>query len=75
MVHGNDFVPDFVLYATYENISVACQWRPSVLLNGSSPGPALRIPPGKTTWVRVYNSMSDYNLTVVSRIVSKMILG
>ena len=64
-IHGDDFVPDYVLDVTYQNISVACQSRLSAVVNGTSPGPALRIPAGKTTWIRVYNSMSDYNLTMV----------
>lgn len=74
ITHGDDFVPDYVLNVTYQDVSVACQSRPSVVVNGSSPGPALRIPAGKTTWIRVYNSMSDYNLTMVCTWCSQTIV-
>jgi FtsP/CotA-like multicopper oxidase with cupredoxin domain len=65
VVHDSDFVPDHVLVVTYENTSIACQSRLSTLVNGSTPGPTLRLQPGKTSWVRVYNNMADYNLTMV----------
>lgn len=64
--HDSSFVPDYTLHLTYENISLGCQHRPSVVINGSTPGPELRLKPGKTTWIRVYNDMTDYNTTVVS---------
>jgi hypothetical protein len=63
--HDSTFTPDFYLSVTYENHTVACQQRMSVLINGTSPGPTLRLPPGKTSWVRVCNDMSDYNTTMV----------
>lgn len=63
--HDSSFVPDHVLRLTYEDVSIGCQTRPSVLVNGSLPGPELRLLPGKTTWIRVYNDMSDYNATMV----------
>jgi hypothetical protein len=66
VVHGSDFVLDYVLVVTYENTSIACQSRMSTLINGSTPGPTLRLQPGKTSWIRVYNNMADYNLTMVS---------
>ncbi|KAI8937522.1 hypothetical protein NX059_005240 [Plenodomus lindquistii] len=62
--HGENFVPDYVLRVTYENHTVACQTHMSVLVNGTSPGPTLRMPPGKTTWVRVCNDMEEYNTTM-----------
>jgi hypothetical protein len=74
VIHGDDFVPDLVLDVTYQDVPVACQSRPSVVVNGTSPGPALRIPAGKTTWIRVYNSMSDYNVTMVSSKCSPVIV-
>jgi FtsP/CotA-like multicopper oxidase with cupredoxin domain len=55
VVHGSDFVPDHVLVVTYET-----------LVNGSTPGPTLRLQPGKTSWIRVYNNMPNDNLTMVS---------
>ncbi|USP75998.1 hypothetical protein yc1106_03272 [Curvularia clavata] len=36
----------------------------SVLVNGTSPGPELRLPGGKTSWVRVCNDMDEYNTTM-----------
>lgn len=62
--HDSDFVPDHVLRITYETACIACQSRPSVLVNGTTPGPALRLQPGKTSWIRVYNDMDKYNTTV-----------
>ena len=66
-VHDQTFVPDVILRGTAANISQACLNRLSVLLNGTAPGPEIRIPAGKTTWIRVYNDMDDHNLTVVCK--------
>jgi L-ascorbate oxidase len=68
--HGGDFVPDFFLSVTYENHTVACQRHMSVLVNRTSPGPTLRLPAGKTSWVRVCNDMDNYNTTMVSTLSS-----
>ncbi|KAF2092143.1 multicopper oxidase [Saccharata proteae CBS 121410] len=57
------FVPDHVLRMTYENISIGCQSRMSVVVNGTTPGPEIRLLAGKTSWIRVYNDMDNYNLT------------
>jgi hypothetical protein len=65
--HNSSFVPDFVLRATLVNTSIACNDRLSVLVNGTSPGPPLHIPGGKTTWIRVYNDMQSDNLTMVCK--------
>lgn len=62
--HGADFHPDIVLRASYQNISVGCMSRASVVINGTSPGPGLRLRPGKTSWIRVYNDMDSFNLTM-----------
>lgn len=67
--HDSSFVPDHVLRVTYENVSIGCQTRPSVLINGSLPGPELRLKPGRTSWIRVYNDMTDYNATIVSILI------
>ena len=64
--HDNSFIPDYTLHLTYENISIGCQHRPSVVVNGSLPGPELWLKPGRTSWIRVYNDMTDFNATVVS---------
>lgn len=63
--HDENFKPDFFLQVTYENTSVACQHRMSVLVNGTLPGPTLRLPPGRASWVRVCNDMNEYNTTMV----------
>lgn len=63
--HNGTFVPEFILRATAQNVSHACITRLSVLLNGTSPGPELRLTPGITSWIRVYNDIPDQNLTVV----------
>jgi L-ascorbate oxidase len=62
--HDATFQPDIVLRATAQNISVDCQSRYSVIINGSSPGPTLYLKEGFTTWIRVYNDIKDDNLTV-----------
>jgi L-ascorbate oxidase len=63
--HDGGFTPDFYLSVTYENHTVACQHHMSVLVNRTSPGPTLRLPAGKTSWVRVCNNMDEYNTTMV----------
>jgi len=63
--HDYDFVPHHILRVTAQNISINCESRYSVLVNGTHPGPTLRIPEEKTTWIRVYNDMTDQNLTMV----------
>lgn len=65
-VHDETFVPDYVLDASLEDIKINCKSRPSVLFNGTYPGPALYLKEEQTTWIRVYNRMTDKNVTVVS---------
>ena len=65
VTHGDNFHPDFYLSVTYGLQNVACEQRMSVLVNGTSPGPALRLPGGKTSWVRVCNDMDEFNTTMV----------
>ncbi|KAL9054231.1 MAG: hypothetical protein Q9162_004264 [Coniocarpon cinnabarinum] len=62
--HGDTFQPDVVLRISSIQAEIACVERPSVVVNGTTPGPAVSLPAGKTTWVRVYNDMSDQNATV-----------
>ncbi|GKT57987.1 L-ascorbate oxidase [Colletotrichum tofieldiae] len=62
--HDASFVPDQVLRLTYENVSIACQTRPSALINGTLVGPTLRLRPGKRSWIRVYNDMEEHNATI-----------
>lgn len=63
--HGDDFVPDHILRLTMANITIGCQTRESVVVNGTLPGPEIRLKPGKTSWIRVYNDMKDVNTTMV----------
>lgn len=62
--HDNSFTPDVILRVTYETISIGCTRRESAVINGTLPGPEVRIPPGKTTWIRVYNDIPDKNTTM-----------
>ncbi|KAI0838435.1 putative multicopper oxidase [Hypoxylon sp. FL0890] len=63
-IHDDSWQPEYVLRATFENITMNCEQRESVIFNGTMPGPPLFLKEGKTTWVRVYNDMSDLNFTV-----------
>lgn len=65
-VHDASFVPDAVLRITAVNLAQSClppKW--TVLVNGTAPGPELRLQERKTYWIRVYNDMTDNNLTMV----------
>ncbi|TVY83420.1 Multicopper oxidase aurL2 [Lachnellula suecica] len=63
--HNETFVPDAVLRVTESNISQSCYpSKATVLVNGTSPGPELRIKEGITYWIRAYNDMQDKNLTM-----------
>ncbi|KAI1323959.1 Cupredoxin [Xylariaceae sp. FL0255] len=63
-VHDESFTPDYVLSVTRQNVSVAGIQRYSTLINGSSPGPELRLPQKDVIWIRVHNDMNDANLTM-----------
>jgi len=64
--HDESFVPDAFLRITAETITQSCLPSKSVVLvNGTSPGPELRLLEGKTYWIRVYNDIPDQNLTMV----------
>lgn len=63
--HDASWTPDTTLYATAANVSLDCESRYSVLLNGTAPGPVLYLEEGTTTWVRVYNQVPHHNITVV----------
>ena len=65
-VHDDSFYPQYVLRATAQNVLINCESRYSVVINGTSPGPPIYMEEGQTTWVRVYNDMTDMNLTVAS---------
>lgn len=67
VVHDETWRPEYVLVATAQNITTNCRSRHSVVFNGTSPGPALYLKEGQTTWVRVYNHLEDKNLTAVGQ--------
>ena len=68
--HDAAFVPDAVLRVTATNITQSClPSKYTVLVNGTSPGPELRLREGKTYWIRVYNDMVDANLTMVGSFI------
>ncbi|KAI3391655.1 hypothetical protein diail_6993 [Diaporthe ilicicola] len=64
VTHDSTFVPDHVLRISAQDISQACEQRHSAVVNGTSPGPPIRIRPGGSSWIRVYNDMTDHNLTM-----------
>ncbi|KAI2606758.1 putative multicopper oxidase [Hypoxylon sp. NC1633] len=63
-IHNDSWQPEYVLHATFEDVTMNCEQRESVVFNGTTPGPSLFMKEGETTWVRVYNDMSDLNFTV-----------
>jgi len=75
ILHDKSFFPDTVLRVSTENISIACESRLSVVINGTSPGPPLYIRPGRSSWIRVYNDMTKDNLTMVGDIPSSQASG
>ena len=67
IVHDDSFSPDAILRVTMQNVSIGGIHRLTALVNGSIPGPELRVPENETAWIRVYNDMNGQNLTMVSR--------
>jgi hypothetical protein len=67
VVHDDQFQPDHVLRVAVTQVPSACETRDSVVVNGTSPGPAIHLLPGARTWIRVYNDIPDQNLTMVSK--------
>ncbi|KAI0458898.1 L-ascorbate oxidase [Xylaria acuta] len=63
-IHDESWQPGYAIYATQEDITVNCEHRLSVVLNGTYPGPTLYLKEGQTTWIRVYNHLPDLNLTL-----------
>ncbi|ORX33315.1 L-ascorbate oxidase [Kockovaella imperatae] len=63
--HDSSFKPNHILRVTMGNLSIGCgTTRQSHLINGTSPGPEIRLTPGKISWIRVYNDMPSDNLTM-----------
>ncbi|KAK4126927.1 multicopper oxidase [Parathielavia appendiculata] len=57
-------IPDHVLRVSIANVPSACETRQDVVVNGTSPGPAIRVLPGARSWIRVYNDMDNWNLSM-----------
>ncbi|RCI09398.1 hypothetical protein L249_3641 [Ophiocordyceps polyrhachis-furcata BCC 54312] len=58
------FTPHQVLRVKQGLIATGGRRLMSALVNGSMPGPTVRIPEDKAIWIRVYNDMEDANLTM-----------
>lgn len=71
--HGSSFTPDYVLRVTEQPFTQSCITKNEVILiNGTSPGPELRLTEGNVYWIRVYNDMDKKNLTMVTcRLISR----
>lgn len=65
-VHDDTFTPDNVLRISSIDAAIACTHQQSTVINGTTPGPVLTLTADETTWVRVYNDMTDQNATIVS---------
>lgn len=72
-VHDDFFTPDAILRVTVQNVSLGGIRKLTTLVNGSIPGPELRVPENETAWIRVFNDMDGQNLTMVSRTISQMV--
>ena len=69
MLHDSSFVPDAILRVTEQEVTQSCITKPGVVLvNGTSPGPEIRLVEGQVFWIRVYNDMDNQNLTMVMTI-------
>lgn len=68
--HDATFVPDATLHITARNISIGGIQRYTTLVNGTVPGPELRLTEGETVWIRVYNDLENLNTTIVSYLLS-----
>lgn len=66
ILHDAFFTPDFVLRVTEQPFTQSCITKPDVILvNGTSPGPEIRLTEGNIYWIRVFNDMDNKNLTMV----------
>lgn len=62
--YDRHFAPNHILRATSQNITVDCQSRTFVVINGSGPVPKIRLREGEVHWIRVYNNVLDQNFTI-----------
>lgn len=71
--HDSSFSPDFVLRVTEQPFTQSCITKSEVILiNGTSPGPEIRLVEGNIYWIRVYNDMNHRNLTMVRNISTSL---
>ena len=75
VVHDGSFTPDAILRVTSQNVSLGGIQKLTTLVNGSTPGPEVRVPENETVWIRVFNDMKDSNLTLVSQIQDRWIFS
>lgn len=68
VIHDSSFTPDAILRVTSQNVSLGGIQKLTTLVNGSAPGPEVRVLENETVWIRVFNDMKDSNLTMVSQI-------
>ncbi|KUJ16576.1 putative laccase [Mollisia scopiformis] len=65
MRHDSSFSPDFILRVTEQAFTQSCITKNEVIvINGSTPGPELRLTEGNVYWIRVFNDMDNNNLTM-----------
>ena len=65
-LHDETFIPDAILRVAEETRTISCIRKTNVVVvNGSIPGPDVRLTEGQTSWIRVFNDMDDQNLTMV----------
>ncbi|TVY68705.1 Multicopper oxidase aurL2, partial [Lachnellula suecica] len=63
--HDSSFSPHHTLRVTEQPFTASCIAKDKVILiNGTSPGPELRLVEGNIYWIRVYNDMDKNNLTM-----------
>jgi hypothetical protein len=64
--HDSSFTPHYVLHVTEQPFTQSCITKTDVILvNGTSPGPEIRLTEGNIYWIRVFNDMDNKNLTMV----------
>jgi hypothetical protein len=64
--HDSLFSPDHILHVTEQPFTQSCITKNEVILiNGTCPGPELRLTEGNVYWIRVFNDMDNKNLTMV----------
>src|SRR3954469_21440700 len=66
-VHDETFVPDAILRVSEAEAKQSCiDAREILVVNGTSPGPEIRLVEGKSFLIRVYNDLKHENLTMVN---------